>query len=327
MLDCYVFGDDDHHNNGPIAFPLVGVEEVPDGGGEGNAVQTTQTDGGKHQKAKNRRRYLAQLYERFHGHITLVDAGMVTKLDDEQSANFVGLMSSLGEGDGRSAARCVLRFSSPSSSSEGTNSDDDGGCSPCDDNNGLDNEDGNGLTFKEREAFITDMEDLFDEKCGGYGTNVDVGEILRGVLGLVKKHRVRIDPDYATLVVNALCVDSLAKRVCPTYNVIDAAKPLLRSHYKLCYSKNGGKALCHRSKFRQKAIRALAPALFLQKKAFDNNFFRKIEMARQKNQEIRGGGTCGVRKKGGFSPSLVLGLATGIACYLQQQKQQQTSQY
>jgi len=315
MLDCYLFADNDqkhhHHNDGTITtYPLVG--QLEDGHG-GNVVES-------------RRRHLAELYGGFYGHITLVDAGMVTKLDDEQSTNFVGLMSSLGEGDGRSAARCVLRFSS-SSSSEGTkndgDSDGDGGCAPCewdDDTSG----DASGLSFKEREAFINDMEQLFIEKCRGYGTNVDLGETLRGVLNLIKKHRVRIEADYATLVVNALCIESLAKRVCPSYNVIDAAKPLLRSHYKLCYGKQGVKSLCHRSRIRQKAIRVMAPALFLQKRAFDNNFFNRIEIARRsrrENQVIRGGG--GEGKRGGFSPSrLVLGLAsTGIACYLQQKQQ------
>jgi len=36
--------------------------------------------------------------------ICLVDAGMVAQLTDEESATFIGLLSSLGEGDGVSAA-------------------------------------------------------------------------------------------------------------------------------------------------------------------------------------------------------------------------------
>ena len=54
---------------------------------------------------------------------------------------------------------------------------------------------------------------LFKEKCKGYGTNVAIGEMLCGILGLVKKHLQQIDANYATLVINALCVDGLAKRV------------------------------------------------------------------------------------------------------------------
>jgi hypothetical protein len=56
------------------------------------------------------------------------------------------------------------------------------------------------MSAEHRAAFARDMVDLFEERCRGYGTNVDVGHVLRGVLGLVRKHRVRIDANFATLV-------------------------------------------------------------------------------------------------------------------------------
>jgi hypothetical protein len=42
--------------------------------------------------------------------ICLVDAGMVARLTDHESSTFIGLLSSLGEGDGASAAG-AFRFS------------------------------------------------------------------------------------------------------------------------------------------------------------------------------------------------------------------------
>jgi aarF domain-containing kinase len=95
--------------------------------------------------------------------ITLVDAGMVAQLTDEESAIFIGLLASLGEGNGKEAGEFALRFS-------------------------LDNS----MTREERDAFIADMIDLFAERCRGYGTGVDVGDVLRGVLGIIRKHKVRI---------------------------------------------------------------------------------------------------------------------------------------
>lgn len=145
-----------------------------------------------------------------YGHITLVDAGMVAQLDSKESENFIGLMASLGAGDGKSAAAAVLCFSGDSND-----------C--C----------GDYLTAVQKRAFTNDMIQLFESKCKGYGTNVDVGEVLRGVLRIIKEHHVRIDANYATLVINALCIESLAKRVCPSYNVLDAAKPLLSSYRSL----------------------------------------------------------------------------------------------
>jgi aarF domain-containing kinase len=152
----------------------------------------------------------AKIAHGFYGHITLVDAGMVAQLEDQESANFIGLMSSLGAGDGRTAAQSVLKFSDKKDY----------------------------LTKEEQEAFTKEMILFFEHNCKGYGTNVDVGEVLRGVLNIIKNHRVRIDANYATLVVNALCIEGLAKRVCPSYNVLDAAKPLLSSYRSLPFYKS-----------------------------------------------------------------------------------------
>lgn len=142
--------------------------------------------------------------------ITLVDAGMVAQLSKEESQNFVGLICSLGNGDGKIAARCALRFTKEPT-----------------------------LTLKQREAFIKDMDLLCQERCRGYGSNVDMGHVLRGVLGLIRRYKVRLDANYATLVVNLLCIEGLSKRVCPSYNLLDASRPLLQSYQRLCYRKDG----------------------------------------------------------------------------------------
>jgi aarF domain-containing kinase len=105
--------------------------------------------------------------------ITLVDAGMVAQLNDHESSTFIGLLSSIGSGNGREAAQFALQFS-------------------------LENQK---LTTEQEQDFTRDMIELFEERCRGYGTNVDVGDVLRGVLGLVRKHQLRVDANFATLVV------------------------------------------------------------------------------------------------------------------------------
>eukprot|EP00557_Chaetoceros_sp_GSL56_P012303 CAMPEP_0176478290 /NCGR_PEP_ID=MMETSP0200_2-20121128/1107_1 /TAXON_ID=947934 /ORGANISM="Chaetoceros sp., Strain GSL56" /LENGTH=700 /DNA_ID=CAMNT_0017874217 /DNA_START=262 /DNA_END=2364 /DNA_ORIENTATION=- len=189
----------------------------------------------------------------FYGHITLVDAGMVAQLEEDESANFIGLMSSLGAGDGRTAAQSVLKFS----------------------------QDENYLTEEEKEAFTQDMIKYFNEKCRGYGTNVDVGEVLRGVLGIIKNHHVRIDANYATLVVNALCIEGMAKRVCPSYNVLDAAKPLLSAYRSLPIYKSKSQAL------KKLVMNFVTPILYSQKNAFDKTFFNKLTQEKQRYSFLR----------------------------------------
>ena len=160
----------------------------------------------------------------FYGHITLVDAGMVAQLDEVESQNFVGLLVAIGEGDGRAAAEVVLGFSSITSME---------------------------AKSMDRESFTQDMVSFFATSCRGYNTNLDFSQVLRGILGLLKKHRVRIDANYATLVVNLMCVDGLARRVCPTYNCLDAAQPLLRCYKFLCQDRDGRLSLHTKRKVRR----------------------------------------------------------------------------
>jgi predicted unusual protein kinase regulating ubiquinone biosynthesis (AarF/ABC1/UbiB family) len=187
--------------------------------------------------------------------ISLVDAGMVALLSERESSNFIGLLASLGEGNGHAAANFALQFAA---------------------NNDMDE--------AEREAFCQDMNELFRERCQGYHTNIDVGLVLRGVLGLIRKHNVRIDANYATLVVNALCVESMARSVCPTYNVLDAAKPLLRSYRRLCYSKDGT-FKPHAPK--SKRVRAWMGLMYHLKRYQDNRFFEKEAKRRRLDHRER----------------------------------------
>lgn len=181
--------------------------------------------------------------------VTLVDAGMVAQLTDEESSTFIGLVSSLGTGNGRDAASFVLRFSIE-----------------------------NKMTPEQEQAFTDDMEKLFAESCRGYGTNVAVGEVLQGILGLVRKHQVRVDANFATLVVNVLCIESIGRGCLPEYNVLDAARPLLESYRKLCYKSDGTPMPEMR---RSRRARFLLSLMYVKKTIKDKLFFRKAQKQRE----------------------------------------------
>lgn len=142
--------------------------------------------------------------------ITLVDAGMVAQLTEEESSTFIGMLTCVGDGDGEAAAEFALRFSV-----------------------------GNDISEKEKNIFRKEMVDFFKINCRGYGTNVDVGEVFRGILGLIREHGIRIDANYATLVINVLCIEALGRRICPSYNVLDAARPLLQTYRRFVYQSDG----------------------------------------------------------------------------------------
>lgn len=138
--------------------------------------------------------------------LVLVDAGMVASLSSTEAEAFVGLIEALGAADAPAAARC-LRLFSPTNAH---------------------------LAPKAVAAFDADVAALFRDKCGGYGTGVDFGDVVRAILDLIRRHRVRIDANYATLVINALCLDGMARDLYPSYSVLDGAKPLLEAHRRLC---------------------------------------------------------------------------------------------
>lgn len=131
----------------------------------------------------------------------MVDAGMTAELTALQQLNFIGLIEAIGEGNGAAAADHVITFS-PS----------------------------NKLDDHRRDEFRADMINLFKSVARGYGNGVDLGIVLRGVLELVRRHKVTIEANYATLVLNALCLDGMAQSILPTYNILDGAKLLLKLH-------------------------------------------------------------------------------------------------
>lgn len=181
--------------------------------------------------------------------MTLVDAGMIAQLTDEESSTFIGLLTSIGDGNGAAAAEFTLQFSK-----------------------------GNNISSEERECFKNEMSSLFAERCRGYGTNVDVGNVLRGVLGLIRDHRIRIDANYATLVVNVLCIESLSRRICPSYNVLDAARPLLQTYRCVAYQADG-----YTPRRNAKSIKKLIPIILYGKKRIsDDAFFARIATSQQK---------------------------------------------
>jgi aarF domain-containing kinase len=135
--------------------------------------------------------------------IVLLDVGMVARLTAAEANAFIGLLRAMGAGNGRKAARAVLCFAEMQQV----------------------------CASPERiAAFETDMGDLFADKCRGFGTSVDFGEVLRGVLSLVRTHQVTLEANYMTLVMNVLCLEGMARQLLPEYNVLDAARPLLAAH-------------------------------------------------------------------------------------------------
>ena len=152
--------------------------------------------------------------------LVLIDAGMVDVLSAEELENFVGVFKAMGAGDGCKAAEHLLAFASQQ-------------------------------PFADAKGFQEYMTQLFREKCRGYGTGVVLGELLQAVLEGLRRYRVRVDAQYATSIVNLLCVESVAASLDPGFNLLDESEMLLKAHSIL-----GREAL-------SVAVTMLAPPLYL----------------------------------------------------------------
>ena len=45
-----------------------------------------------------------------------------------------------------------------------------------------------------------------------------------------RQHQISVGANYVTLVVNAMCLEGMARQLVPEYNVMDGARPLLVAH-------------------------------------------------------------------------------------------------
>lgn len=178
------------------------------------------------------------LYDPARGELALVDLGLVAVLSDEERASFIGLLRAMGDGDGHRAAAAVLGFAPRQ------------GC-------------------VDARGFSRAMAALFAERCRGYGTGINFGEVLRSVLALVRRYRVSIGANYMTLVVNALCLEGMARALEPEYNVLDGARALLVAHGTLP----------------QPVFFSLLPALQLAKRAHDSGVAWRLRRAERRARE------------------------------------------
>jgi len=116
----------------------------------------------------------------------------------EDWEHFKDLFKAIVEGNGKDGAHMIVKFSK----------DRD-------------------LTKDEEEKFVTEMDNIFTSIRYKKMSEIHVGEFLGNILSIIKKYRVKIEGNFATLCVSTIVLEGIGRQLDPDINILDASVPLL----------------------------------------------------------------------------------------------------
>ena len=137
--------------------------------------------------------------------IVLLDAGLVSHLAVRDKRNFVELFAAVCVGDGRLAADLILAGA--------------GGADEC----------ASPEAFREGMARIVDTVNL--RQAGAFQlSKIQIGRVLLDTMDTVRDNRVRLDPNFTTLIVAIVILEGIGRSLDPDLNIFKVAAPYLLPH-------------------------------------------------------------------------------------------------
>lgn len=131
---------------------------------------------------------LSQLYyEGYHAEVCFLDVGIVTELNQTDRVNFIDLFKALSEFDGYKAGELMIERSRTPD------------------------------TVVDTEVFALKVEKLVDrmkQRTFALG-NLSIGDLLDQVLNMVRKHHVRMEGDFISIVVAILLLEGIGRQLDP----------------------------------------------------------------------------------------------------------------
>ncbi|KAE9032109.1 hypothetical protein PR003_g9678 [Phytophthora rubi] len=140
--------------------------------------------------------------------VVVIDAGIVTKLEQQDLRNFVELFHAVATGNGYKAGELIVARSK-------------GKVAP------------NGEVVpakcKDLESFCTGMERIVNEALSWRLSlkNVHVGALLREVMELCCTHEVKLEGKYASIVVSIAVLEAVGRKLDPDIDILAVALPII----------------------------------------------------------------------------------------------------
>ncbi|EGW35438.1 uncharacterized protein SPAPADRAFT_64563 [Spathaspora passalidarum NRRL Y-27907] len=188
-------------------------------------------------------RKLAELYrDGYHAEVCFLDVGLVTELNEVDRVNFLDLFKALSEFDGYHAGELMVERSRTPE------------------------------TVIDKEMFAFKVEKLVDRMKSRTFTlgNISIGDLLDQVIGMVRKHHVRMEGDFITVVVAILLLEGIGRQLDPQLDLFASSLPVLR---KLGVSKEGREILTN-----ENALSMIKVWLALEVRQFINASIRDIHV-------------------------------------------------
>jgi aarF domain-containing kinase len=141
--------------------------------------------------------------------VVVIDAGIVTKLEQQDLRNFVELFHAVATGNGYKAGELIVLRNK--ANRVGPN----GEVAPA--------------TCKDLESFCRGMEQIVDEALS-WRLNlkkVHVGALLRQVMELCCAHEVKLEGKYASIVVSIAVLEAVGRKLDPDIDLLAVALPII----------------------------------------------------------------------------------------------------
>lgn len=140
--------------------------------------------------------------------ICLIDAGLVTELNDNNRINFMDLFQSLTKFDGYRAGQLMIERSRTPQ------------------------------TVIDPEGFSKRVQGLVSEikkQTFSLGS-ISIGTLLNDMLSMVRTYHVRMEADFVSIVVAILLLEGIGRQLDPNLDLFESSIPLLTQYYRYKYS-------------------------------------------------------------------------------------------
>eukprot|EP01132_Coremiostelium_polycephalum_P004824 gene4824-6012_t len=130
--------------------------------------------------------------------LVLLDVGLVSKLGGQDKSHFLELFTEIVKGNGREGAELMIKYAREAQCTE-----------------------------EEIYEFKEKVGELFNKIQSSKISEIHVGQVMNEVLNLVREYHVKIESNFATLVMGTIILEGLGKQLDPSLSLFKAAIPFL----------------------------------------------------------------------------------------------------